>query len=73
MKVMIFIIYRYTCHWRIYFGLGPIVYNDSQISVLKIVGIVSMARGGSPDSGGSSFFVMYGDAPHLDMQYGIFG
>ncbi|MEW5306017.1 MAG: hypothetical protein WDW36_008521 [Sanguina aurantia] len=36
-------------------------------------GIVSMARGGSRDSGGSSFFIMYGSAPHLDMEYGIFG
>eukprot|EP00197_Chlamydomonas_leiostraca_P011166 CAMPEP_0202861784 /NCGR_PEP_ID=MMETSP1391-20130828/3064_1 /ASSEMBLY_ACC=CAM_ASM_000867 /TAXON_ID=1034604 /ORGANISM="Chlamydomonas leiostraca, Strain SAG 11-49" /LENGTH=251 /DNA_ID=CAMNT_0049541221 /DNA_START=18 /DNA_END=773 /DNA_ORIENTATION=- len=35
-------------------------------------GRVSMARGGSPDSGGSSFFICLGDAPHLDMQYGIF-
>uniref|UniRef100_A0A7S2VW87 Peptidyl-prolyl cis-trans isomerase n=1 Tax=Chlamydomonas chlamydogama TaxID=225041 RepID=A0A7S2VW87_9CHLO len=36
-------------------------------------GSVSMARGGDPNSGASSFFVTYGDAPHLDQQYGIFG
>ena len=33
-------------------------------------GSVSMARGGDPHSGGSSFFIMLGDAPHLDGQYG---
>ena len=38
-----------------------------------VSGMVSMARGGPPDSGGSSFFIMFGKAPHLDMQYGIFG
>ncbi|GAX81493.1 hypothetical protein CEUSTIGMA_g8922.t1 [Chlamydomonas eustigma] len=36
-------------------------------------GIVSMARGSATDSGASSFFIMLGSAPHLDMQYGIFG
>ena len=42
-------------------------------TTLMLVGMVSMARGGPPDSGASSFFIMFGDAPHLDMQYGIFG
>ena len=32
-----------------------------------------MARGESVDSAGSQFFVMVGDAPHLDGQYTIFG
>jgi len=36
-------------------------------------GILSMARGGDPGSGSSSFFICYGTAPHLDMQYGVFG
>ncbi len=36
-------------------------------------GRLSMARGASEDSGSSSIFICYGDAPHLDMQYGIFG
>lgn len=41
--------------------------------LLAPAGMLSMARGGDPGSGSSSFFVCYGDAPHLDMQYGIFG
>lgn len=36
-------------------------------------GILSMARGDDPNSGGSSFSVLLGPAPHLDMTYAIFG
>jgi cyclophilin family peptidyl-prolyl cis-trans isomerase len=36
-------------------------------------GILSMARGDDPNSGGSSFSILLGAAPHLDMQYAIFG
>jgi len=36
-------------------------------------GVVSMARRGSPDSGGSQFFIIVDDAPHLDGQYAAFG
>jgi peptidyl-prolyl cis-trans isomerase B (cyclophilin B) len=36
-------------------------------------GIVSMARGDDPDSAATSFFLMLGDAPHLDGQYSAFG
>ena len=36
-------------------------------------GILSMARGDDPGSGGSSFSVLLGAAPHLDMNYAIFG
>ncbi len=36
-------------------------------------GILSMARSGHPDSAGSQFFIMVGDAPHLDGQYAAFG
>lgn len=36
-------------------------------------GILSMARGEDPNSGGSSFSILLGPAPHLDMQYAIFG
>jgi peptidyl-prolyl cis-trans isomerase B (cyclophilin B) len=36
-------------------------------------GTVSMARRGSPDSGGSQFFIIVDDAPHLDGQYAAFG
>ena len=36
-------------------------------------GMVSMARTDDPDSATTSFFLMLGDAPHLDGQYSIFG
>ncbi|MFH1688776.1 MAG: peptidylprolyl isomerase [Candidatus Eisenbacteria bacterium] len=36
-------------------------------------GVVSMARASDPDSGGSQFFIMLGDAPHLDGKYAAFG
>lgn len=36
-------------------------------------GVISMARSSHPDSAGSQFFIMHGDAPHLDGQYAAFG
>lgn len=36
-------------------------------------GVLSMARAQDPDSGGSQFFIMVDDAPHLDGQYAAFG
>jgi peptidyl-prolyl cis-trans isomerase B (cyclophilin B) len=36
-------------------------------------GIVSMARTDDPDSARTSFFLMLGDAPHLDGKYSAFG
>lgn len=36
-------------------------------------GILSMARASHFDSAGSQFFIMVGDAPHLDGQYAGFG
>lgn len=36
-------------------------------------GVISMARSADPDSAGSQFFLMLGDAPHLDGQYSGFG
>jgi peptidyl-prolyl cis-trans isomerase B (cyclophilin B) len=36
-------------------------------------GILSMARSRDPDSAGSQFFVMHGDAPFLDGKYTVFG
>jgi len=36
-------------------------------------GVISMARSGHPDSAGSQFFIMHGDAPHLDGSYAAFG
>lgn len=36
-------------------------------------GVLSMARAMHPDSAGSQFFIMVGEAPHLDGQYAGFG
>lgn len=36
-------------------------------------GVLSMARAMNPNSAGSQFFVMVGDAPHLNGQYAGFG
>lgn len=36
-------------------------------------GILSMARSMNPNSGGSQFFVMVANSPHLDGQYAAFG
>ena len=36
-------------------------------------GVVSMARTGDPDSGGSQFFICLEKVPHLDRQYTAFG
>jgi cyclophilin family peptidyl-prolyl cis-trans isomerase len=38
-----------------------------------IRGVLSMARGGDPDSASTSFFIVLGPAPHLDNKYSIFG
>lgn len=36
-------------------------------------GVLSMARTGDPDSAGSQFFIMHGDADYLDGEYAAFG
>ena len=36
-------------------------------------GVISMARSRHPDSAGSQFFIMHGNAQHLDGQYAAFG
>ncbi|MEZ5963866.1 MAG: peptidylprolyl isomerase [Planctomycetota bacterium] len=35
-------------------------------------GVLSMARSGHPDSAGCQFFIVHGNAPHLDEQYTAF-
>lgn len=37
------------------------------------IGILSLARHEDPHSGGSSFSILLGPAPHLDMEYTVFG
>jgi len=36
-------------------------------------GTVAMARSQHPDSAGSQFYICYGNTPHLDGQYTVFG
>lgn len=36
-------------------------------------GVISMARTSAPDSAGSQFFIMHGDADYLDGEYAAFG
>lgn len=36
-------------------------------------GVLSMANTGRPNTGGSQFFIMHGDAPHLDGRHTVFG
>ena len=38
-----------------------------------VAGVISMARANDPDSASSQFFIMHGDASHLDGQYAAFG
>ncbi|MDZ5762713.1 Peptidyl-prolyl cis-trans isomerase B [Candidatus Cyrtobacter comes] len=44
-------------------------FND----IKHVKGIVSMARASDPASANSQFFIMLGDAPHLDENYTVFG
>ncbi len=36
-------------------------------------GTLAMARSQSPDSAGSQFYICFGNQPHLDRQYTVFG
>jgi peptidylprolyl isomerase len=47
---------------------------DAEFNSTKHVrGTVSMARAADPNSADSQFFIMFGDAPHLDGNYTAFG
>ena len=53
---------------------GPGWQVDQEFSNLKHKrGILSMARGGSPNSAGSQFFICRKDAPWIDGSYTVFG
>ncbi len=53
---------------------GPGYTIKAEFNATKHVrGTVSMARKPDPDSGGSQFFVCFGDTPNLDNQYTVFG
>jgi peptidyl-prolyl cis-trans isomerase B (cyclophilin B) len=42
-------------------------------STKHVRGIISAARTNDPNSATSQFFIMHGDAPHLDGQYSVYG
>ena len=46
---------------------------EVRADVKHTLGVLSMGRFDDPNSGTSSFSILLGDAPHLDMQYTIFG
>jgi peptidyl-prolyl cis-trans isomerase B (cyclophilin B) len=52
---------------------GEFAKNGYQNDLKHTRGVLSMARAFDPDSGGSQFFIMVADAPHLDGQYAAFG
>lgn len=53
---------------------GEFAGNGFKQNTLKhTTGVLSMARAFSRDSGGSQFFLMVADAPHLDGDYAGFG
>ena len=52
---------------------GEFSMNGHENNIRHERGVLSMARAMDPNSGGSQFFVMVADAPHLDGQYAAFG
>jgi len=57
------------------FGKGGPGYtiDDEHSDLPHERGMVSMAKTGTPNSGGSQFFILLGDARHLDGKHSIFG
>lgn len=52
---------------------GEFIMNRFNNELLHTRGVLSMARSQNPNSGGSQFFIMVEDAPHLNAQYASFG
>jgi len=53
---------------------GEFAQNGFKKNKLKHTrGVISMARGGHPDSASSQFFIVHGEASHLDGLYAAFG
>ena len=53
--------------------LGEFAINGVRNDLRHSRGVVSMARSGDPNSGGSQFFIVHDDATFLDGQYAAFG
>ncbi len=52
---------------------GEFSSNGFKNDIVHKAGVLSMARSANPDSAGSQFFIMVGDAPYLNGQYAAFG
>lgn len=52
---------------------GEFTKNGFQNDLKHTKGVISMARSSHPDSAGSQFFLMAGEAPYLDGSYAAFG
>lgn len=52
---------------------GEFSQNGVENNIKHDRGVLSMARAMDPNSGGSQFFVMVANSPHLDGQYAAFG
>jgi len=52
---------------------GEFSQNGVDNQLKHTVGVLSMARAMNPNSGGSQFFIMHKDSPHLDGSYAAFG
>ncbi|MEG2288528.1 MAG: peptidylprolyl isomerase [Clostridium sp.] len=52
---------------------GEFSKNNFENSILHERGVISMARAKDKNSGGSQFFIMHEDSPHLDGDYAGFG
>ncbi|KAJ51151.1 peptidyl-prolyl cis-trans isomerase B (cyclophilin B) [Clostridium tetanomorphum] len=52
---------------------GEFTANGFKNELKHTEGVLSMARAMDPNSAGSQFFIMVGDAPHLNEQYAAFG
>lgn len=52
---------------------GEFKINGIENNIKHELGVLSMARSNHPDSAGSQFFIMVGNATHLDGSYAAFG
>lgn len=52
---------------------GEFKSNGFNNTLTHTKGVISMARSKDKNSAGSQFFIMHGDAPHLDGEYAAFG
>ena len=54
-------------------GPGYSIPDEFDPTIEHTRGVISMAHSSAPNSAGSQFFIMFGDATHLDGKYAAFG